>query len=474
MQSTQGVSDIVRTLRNLGITNIVDTTNDITASHTSNIAFFCTHKAKANNYDAKALELGANAIIQITNSNSIMPYISISSWKDYTNLLKEFFPIQNLKIIGITGTNGKTSTAHFGATLCSLMQKKSATIGTNGICIYENGKIISQEKTSLTTTTCTKNHSTLHNLTQQGVQFIFMEASSIGIHQGRLDGIKFDVSCFTNFSQDHLDYHHTMDEYFAQKLRLFTEFTKINDNETGLSVLNSEDRKSQEIVKFCKNIAFFGKSAKYDDILQSYEKNHSGFLLNFGNLQAQFNASGNFQILNLMCIVHTLIFLGFKLEQIAMAIPKLLPPDGRMQSVVVGDITVIIDYAHTPDALENVLKNIDGYKICVFGCGGNRDSTKRSIMGEIASKLSDYVIVTSDNPRFERPDDIALEIASGITKTNYEIILDRKSAILHAIKICQKDGIVIISGKGSEDYQEINGERISFSDIKVVKDIFPI
>jgi UDP-N-acetylmuramoyl-L-alanyl-D-glutamate--2,6-diaminopimelate ligase len=370
-------------------------------------------------------------------------------------------------MFAITGTNGKTSTVHFGALLCSLMGEKSATIGTNGICVYENGVIISQEKMGLTTPTCVQNHLAIFRLQKNGVKFIFMEASSIGIEQGRIDGIEFDASCFSNFTQDHLDYHHTMEEYFKQKLRLFTEFTK----KDGLCILNSSDVRSQEIAQFCKSVVFFGEN---DNVLKSCTQNSDDFLLNFGEIHAQFNASGNFQVLNLSSVVHSLLFFGFKLEQIALQIPKLSAPEGRMEMVKIGQKTFVIDYAHTPDALENVLKNIAGNKICVFGCGGNRDSAKRKIMGEIASKYSNFVIITNDNPRFENPQEIADEIFSGIAQSffdNCKIILDRKEAILFAEKICKNGETVVIAGKGSEDYQEINGTKFLFSDVEIVKSL---
>ena len=449
--------EIVKHLKQCGVDEIVDDTRKITP----NAAFFCTQKGKESGYDAQALQLGAKFVLQISSENAELPFINLESWQEFVTVLVEFYGEVNAKIFAITGTNGKTSTVHFGASLCSFMGGKSATIGTNGICVYENGGVASQEKTGLTTPTCAQNHLAISRLQKSGVKFIFIEASSIGIEQGRLDGIEFDASCFSNFTQDHLDYHHTMEEYFKQKLRLFTEFTKKN----GVCVLNSSDEKTYEIAKMCKNVALFGKS---DAVLQSFTPNSEGFTLNFGTMQTQFNARGGFQVLNLMSAVHSLLFFGFKIEQIALEIPKISPPDGRMQMVKIGEKTFVIDYAHTPDALENVLKNIAGNKICVFGCGGNRDSSKRKIMGAIASKYSNFVVITNDNPRFEDPQDIANEVSSGVFGDS-RIILDRKEAIFFAEKLCKNGETVVIAGKGSEDYQEINGIKFPFSDIETVK-----
>ena len=461
----QSVREVVSFLKTIGILDITD--NSKNANKLT--AFFCTQKAKEMNYHVEALNAGA-IIIQISKEKSELPYVNLEKWEDYVELLNLFFfnENENAKIIGITGTNGKTSSVHFGAQLCSLMGKYSATIGTNGVCLYQNGVIISQENTGLTTATCTYNHSILNKLAKNGVKFIFMEVSSIGIHQGRIDGIQFDVSCFTNFTQDHLDYHKTTDEYFKQKLRLFAEYTKTN----GLCVLNGNDEKAKIIAQSCRNCEIFSKNAS---ILNSYRQNENGFNLIFKNAEIaskQFNVFGNFQITNLLGVVYSLLFLGFKIQDIAKNIPKVTAPLGRMQNVKVGNVNVVIDYAHTPDALENVLKNVNGYKICVFGCGGNRDSTKREIMGKISSKFAQYTVITNDNPRFEDPQIIANAIALGFQNENYTIILDRKSAILHAIELCKNvGGTVVIAGKGSESYQEVNGIKNHFSDFEVVESI---
>lgn len=399
-------------------------------------------------------------ILQIKTPKNI--FVEFESQKEYVNFLQEFYGKNNIKKVAVTGTNGKTSVVHFCAMLCSLLGKKSATIGTNGICIYEKGKIISQESVGLTTATLTKNHEIINNLNNIKTEFLFMEASSIGIHQGRLDGISFDISCFTNFTQDHLDYHKTMEEYFHQKIRLFTEFTKTD----ATIILNEDDGHSKQIANKTKiKTIFYSKNA---GVIENYTQTPEGFELQISGKKIKFCAHGIFQVSNLACTINTLLSLGFHIEEIVINIPKLKPPLGRMESLNINGINIIIDYAHTPDALENILKSIDGNKILVFGCGGDRDKTKRPIMGRIATQNASYAVITSDNPRTENPAEIIKDIQTGIDNSNYTAIIDRKEAILHALSIAKSGDFVIIAGKGNECYQEINGVKYPFKDLDIV------
>lgn len=451
-------TEIITKLKELNITNISD--NSKLANGTT--AFFCNEKALEKGFDSNAINNGTKAILYLSNKentteNGILK-INFPSWKEYTAFLQEFFNTSEIIKIGITGTNGKTSTAHFGAVIYSLINGKSATIGTNGICIYENGKITSTIETGLTTPTCTTFHSTLAQLQQSGVKCVWVEASSIGIHQGRIDGVLFNTTCFTNLTQDHLDYHSTMEEYFEQKLRLFTEFLKPN----GTAVLNAQNPYSQKIAKaILHKITYYGK--------EQFIENASGFTINIYGDQIHFPVHGKFQVQNLMCAFNALLSIGVDEQLIISTIPKLYAPNGRMQSFQINEINVIIDFAHTPDALANVLESVSGYKIAVFGCGGNRDKTKRPPMGEIASRLADFTIITNDNPRHEDPQTIAKEITMGFKNHNYKILLNRVEAIAEAIELCPKDGNVIIAGKGNEPYQIIGDEKIPYSDIEVVK-----
>jgi UDP-N-acetylmuramoyl-L-alanyl-D-glutamate--2,6-diaminopimelate ligase len=254
-----------------------------------------------------------------------------------------------------------------------------------------------------------------------------------------------------------------MVEYLHQKTRLFTEFTK----QGGVVILNSEDEHSKQIADRVHNkVIFYGKN---NGVIQSYQQTNDGFELQIANKVVNFFVHGVFQIANLACSINALLALNFKIDDIVKCIPKLRAPFGRMEGIQVCGINVIVDYAHTPDALLNILQSVSGYKILVFGCGGNRDKTKRPIMGKIAADYADYVIITSDNPRNERPEDIIDDILTGIVNKSCDVILDRAEAIRTAINIAKQGQYVIIAGKGSEDYQEINGVKMPFKDLDVVK-----
>lgn len=453
------LQEIIKILQNLKITDIYD--NSLHTNQTS--AFFCNNRAKEKNFHTHAIQNGCKTIIEISNSFKLeikndIQYIYLPSDESYISLLQEFYKTDTIKKIAVTGTNGKTSTVHFGASLCSFLGVKSATIGTNGICIYENGEAINSTHTGLTTPTITENYRIIYNLARKNVKYLFMEASSIGIHQGRINGINFEIACFTNFTQDHLDYHHTMESYFAQKNRLFSEFLKT----TGTAILNEKDPYSKKIITNAKKI-FYGN--------EKYQKTQNNFLLNIENNNIAFNVAGEFQVLNFYCAFYTLCELGFSPKKIIKFIPLLKAPSGRMEKHIINGVNVIIDYAHTPDALEKVLQNIDGFKITVFGCGGDRDPSKRPQMGKIASELSDFVIITNDNPRHENPETIAKEISQGCTNAKYKIILDRTTAITTAIKECKKNGTVIIAGKGNENYQIIGNTKLPFSDTQTIQNL---
>lgn len=456
----------LQVLHKLKIKEITDNSKEVDEK----TAFFCNEKAQKMGYYFEAIAKGSGVVFFLNFKFEIKEKIFegvkyteilLPSLEFYAELLKFFYSLQTLVKIGVTGTNGKSSTVHFGATICSLMGKKSATIGTNGICVFENGKIISTEEIGLTTPTLTKFYKALWYLEKQKVRFVWAEISSIGIEQGRVLGIEFDASCFTNLTQDHLDYHHTMEEYFWQKSRLFSEFTK----RSGAVVLNEKSEFSSKIAQIAtgKTIIFYGS--------ENFTICNNQIRIEINKNEAHLNTFGAFQVQNFFCAVKVLEFLGFDLQKIAKIVEKISPPEGRMQPFFVGQTHVIIDFAHTPDALENVLKNINGEKIIVFGCGGNRDKTKRKIMGQVASTLAKQVIITNDNPRNENPQTIANEIAEGC-QNNFEIILDRKKAIIHGIEMCKNQGItLIIAGKGNENYQIIGNKKISYSDVDVIKSL---
>lgn len=452
------LQEILDLLKKLEIENIVDSSREASVK----TAFFCNEKAESLYFDLNAIQNGSKVVIKIKKDFTIKKNetyfeIALPQIKDYVLLLQSFYKNNDIKKIAVTGTNGKSSTVHFGAMLCSLYGKKSATIGTNGVCIFEDGKIVSQSQTGLTTPTLTKNHQILYNLEKKNIHFVWMEVSSIGIEQGRVDGIDFDISCFTNLTQDHLDYHHTMEEYFLQKTRLFTEHTKY------LAILNEKSSYSKKIEKMIESKL---EVKYYND--GDFFQTKDGLVLKVYNKEIVLNVFGKFQAQNFCCALKALEYFQFDLYSLEKKAKFIYPPDGRMQAFNVNGIKVVIDYAHTPDALLNVLNSVNGNKIIVFGCGGDRDKTKRSIMGGVASQNANWVIITNDNPRNEEPLDIAQEIALGCENNNFEIILDRKEAICYAMKIAKENDFVIIAGKGSEDYQIFGNEKVPYSDVEVV------
>ncbi|MFH1392318.1 MAG: UDP-N-acetylmuramoyl-L-alanyl-D-glutamate--2,6-diaminopimelate ligase [bacterium] len=327
-------------------------------------------------------------------------------------------PGQKLKLIGITGTNGKTSTAQMLAKILN-----AAYVGTIGY-EYKNIRFEARETTPDAITL----HKILRKFLDAGAQYAVIEATSQGLAQKRLFGLNFEIGIFTNFTQDHLDYHKTFKKYLAAKQILF--------NQSKIAVLNQDDKASKKFRH--KRIIWYGKA------------------------NIKLKMPGEFNQYNAGAALSAAKALGIKKTDAIknVTVPGRFEPIGRR---------VIVDYAHTPDALENLLKNArqiaKNKLICVFGCGGDRDKTKRPIMGKIATKICDYAIITSDNPRTENPKKIIKNIIAGVAKNaNFEIIENRAQAIEKAIKISQKGDLVVIAGKGHEDYQILGTRKIHFDD----------
>lgn len=329
-------------------------------------------------------------------------------------------PAKKLKLIGITGTNGKTSTAKMLAKILS-----AAYIGTIGY-EYKNIKFTARETTPDAITL----HKILRKFADARAKYIVMETTSQGLAQKRLFGLNFEIGIFTNFTQDHLDYHRNMADYLKAKQILF--------NQSKIAVLNKDDK--------------FSKKIKHNKIFW------------YSKANIKLKMPGEFNQYNAGAALKAAFLLGFTQQKAEKIIAKITVP-GRFEPV--GD-RVVVDYAHTPDALENLLKNARQITkkrlICVFGCGGDRDKTKRPIMGKIAAKLCDYVIITSDNPRAEEPKKIIQDILIGIKTKNYEVIENRAKAIEKAIKISQQGDLVVIAGKGHENYQILGTKKIHFDD----------
>ncbi|WP_185964645.1 UDP-N-acetylmuramoyl-L-alanyl-D-glutamate--2,6-diaminopimelate ligase [Flavobacterium sp. GT3R68] len=381
-------------------------------------------------------------------------------------------PSNNLKLIGITGTNGKTTIASL---LYQLFKKAGFKVG-----LISTVKILVDDKeyeaTHTTPDSITINLY-LKEMVETGVEYCFMEVSSHGIHQKRTEALHFEGGVFTNLSHDHLDYHPTFAEYRDVKKSFFDNLPK-----SAFALSNTDDKNGRVMLQNtnARKLTYALKS--YADYkAQILENQLSGLLLKINDHEVWVRLIGAFNAYNLLAIYGTAVELGLDNFEVLRLLSELESVSGRFQFIVSkGNVTVIVDYAHTPDALENVLKTINDIRtkneqlITVVGCGGDRDSTKRPMMANIASTLSDKLILTSDNPRTEDPDMIISEMEQGVEPQNYKktiAITDRKQAIKTACQLSRPNDIILIAGKGHETYQEIKGVRHDFDDMKIVTEI---
>ena len=398
-----------------------------------------------------------------------------------------------LHIIGVTGTNGKTSITQWLAKAIECLGEQSAVIGTLGI-----GKLDHLKPSRLTTPDAVTIQREMARLAKDDVRYIAMEVSSIGIEEGRVAHVPFEIAVLSNFTQDHLDYHQDMEAYWQAKEKLFywssLKAAVINiDDAKGLSLATQLSKTEQQVIAYSLNPDRKAHADLYCVYALSIKeaKNMQQITVSDGQKTTAIETEliGQFNVSNLLAVWVSLLAAGFEWEKIASVMGELSCVSGRMMRVLPAEMitkeqenalpTIIVDYAHTPDALKNVAatlglyaKNMEGQLWIVFGCGGGRDNTKRLIMGAIAAELSDHVIVTDDNPRFEDAGTIRQMILSGIEdKTRVEEIGDRKEAITYAIRSASNQDVVLIAGKGHEDYQEICGVRQTFSDKQVAQDV---
>jgi len=429
----------------------------------------------------KAIELGARVIvceklpkqtlqkvtyIQVENSDSALAIIASNFYEN---------PSSKLKLIGITGTNGKTTIATL---LYNLFQKAGYKTG-----LLSTVKILVdtiEYKATHTTPNSVLINKYLNEMVEMGVDFCFMEVSSHGIHQKRTEGLQFSGGVFTNLTHDHLDYHKTFKEYRDVKKSFFdalpkSAFALVNiDDKNGAVMLQNTIAKKQSYA--LKTMADF--KAKI------LENQFSGLLLTINNNEVWTKLTGGFNAYNLLAVYGVSNILGLETIESLTHISELESVSGRFQHFISkGGVTAVIDYAHTPDALKNVLETINDIRtgneqiITVVGCGGDRDKAKRPVMGRIASQLSTQVIFTSDNPRSENPQTIIEEIEAGVDSQNFKktvSILDRAQAIKTATKFAVKGDIILIAGKGHETYQEVKGKRSHFDDYEKITELLTV
>jgi UDP-N-acetylmuramoyl-L-alanyl-D-glutamate--2,6-diaminopimelate ligase len=382
-------------------------------------------------------------------------------------------PSSALWMIGVTGTNGKTSSAHFIAHALSRCGRRTAVAGTLG-----NGFVDALAASSNTTPDACDLQTWLAQWVREGAGAVAMEVSSHGLDQGRVNGVAFDVALFTNLTRDHLDYHGTMDAYGDAKARLFAW--------PGLqtAVINAGDAFGRALIERtrARGVRVITYGADGADIVATHvdmtgEKTTIAIDSSHGRATLSTPLTGAFNVQNVLGVLGVLLASDIGLDDAVAALSSLVPPAGRMERLGGGvDPLVVVDYAHTPDALAQVLSAMrpavrEGrHLVCVFGCGGDRDRGKRAPMGEVAGRLADRVIVTNDNPRGEDPKAIADAIVEGLasTVTTWRIELDRRRAIEQAIGDARAGDVVVVAGKGHEDYQEANGKRTACSDVRCV------
>ena len=434
--------------------------------------------ADGHQYISSAIEKGAKGIVCEVlpeQKEEGITYIKVENSSDVLGLLASNFygnPSKDLILIGVTGTNGKTSISTLLFDVFQKMGYLSALIST---VEYRIGSEVFPS-TRTTPDIITLNR-ILSKAVEQGCQYAFMEVSSHGIHQGRIDGLNFRIAGFTNITHDHLDYHKTFLEYLNTKKRFFDELpqtavaiTNIDDKNGLVMLQNTKAKKKTYAVKTLAD--YHGKLLELD---------FNGMLLDFNGKEFWTTLTGKFNVYNLLLVFAIARELGFEENEILTVISQLKRVNGRFEVLKSqGGIIFVVDYAHTPDALENILDSINEIRtknerlITVFGCGGDRDREKRPEMGKVATRKSTLAIITSDNPRTEDPMQIIKEIEAGIEVENfskYTTIPDRKEAIKMAIKFAEPKDIILVAGKGHETYQEINGMRHHFDDKEVILEL---
>ena len=427
---------------------------------------------------AKAIQEGAQAIIceeLPEQRNDKVTYLKVKNSALALSLVATNFfdqPSEKLQLVGITGTNGKTTTATLLFNLFTLLGYKAGLLSTVHIKI-------GQETLPATHTTPDPIYlnECLHKMVEQGVKYCFMEASSHGIHQERTGGLKFAGAVFTNISHDHLDYHGTFDNYIKAKKKLFDELPK-----SAFALTNADERHGGVMVQNTKaRVHTFGLKTETDFKAKIIEHQLNGMLVKLGKHEVWTKLIGTFNAYNLAAIYGVACLLEQDELQVATAISSLKSVEGRFQYIRSAEgITAIVDYAHTPDALSNVLKTIRQVRsgnekvITVVGCGGNRDATKRPEMAQIATELSDQVIFTSDNPRFEDPEAIIADMEAGVEmqfQQKYLSVTNRHQAIKTAVKLAQPNDIILIAGKGHEKYQIVKDQKLPFDDLAIVHEL---
>ena len=443
-------------------------------------AAYAGMRQNGRDFVAQAIAAGATAVLWDDGEGRPaglpdgFPAVGVPALKQQISALADLLygqPSHLLRVIGVTGTNGKTSCSHWIAQAMTALGQTTAVMGTLG-----NGIPPMLTYTGNTTADAAELQRQLAGFLASGATFVAMEASSEGLDQGRVNAVRFDTAVLTNLTRDHLDYHGDMEQYAAAKARLFAW------PDLRAAVLNADDAFGQRLLAeggvSAREVVSYGL-VQGDVRGTSLQTGTGGLSMRvetpWGKGQLQASVVGRFNAENLLACLSVLLLNGVELDAALAVLSAVVPPPGRMQMIGGGkQPLVLVDYAHSPDALEKVLhtlrqSGLSGRLFCVFGCGGDRDAGKRPLMGEIAARLADQVVVTSDNPRQEDPLQIVADIRAGMSGAGEWVEPDRAGAIARAITAAEAGDIVLIAGKGHENWQEIAGQRYPFDDLQVAR-----
>ena len=421
--------------------------------------FFCIVGARfdAHDYAWEAVENGCVALVVEHYVEMEVPQIRVNNGRGAMARIADAFyghPSRQMRMIGITGTKGKTTTTYLLKSICESAGLKCGIIGSTGTLV-ENQHLDSK----LTTPDPIDLQKTLRMMADEGVQVCCMEVSAHAIDMCRLDGMSFEVGCYTNLSQDHLDYFYTMERYFETKKRFFTEGMARN------AAVNADDETAGKLIPdLVQPHITYGICVDADVFARDIEIN--------------MHMTGMFNVYNALAATSCALIMGIAPEKIRAGLEAVTRVPGRIEVLPTGTpYKVILDYSHSPDALENILKTVRQFTrnrvIALFGCGGDRDKGKRPMMGEIGGRLADYCILTSDNPRTENPQVILAAIEKGIKPTGgkYEVIENRRAAIDRALRMAEEGDVIVLAGKGHETYQEIMGIKRPFDEKVIVSEL---
>ncbi|MFC1195153.1 UDP-N-acetylmuramoyl-L-alanyl-D-glutamate--2,6-diaminopimelate ligase [Pasteurella multocida] len=449
------------------------------------------HQVDGRQYIPQAIAKGASAVLAETEdvqqhlSTKIeqgVPIISFYQLGSHLSALAGLFydnPSHKLTLVGVTGTNGKTTISQLLAQWTTLLGHRSAVMGTIG-----NGLLGQVKEATNTTGSAVEVQASLADFVTRGADFAAIEVSSHGLVQHRVEALAFDVAIFTNLSRDHLDYHQSMENYALAKKRLFTELHSQHQ------IINADDSVGQTWLQEQPNAVAVSCQADFQPH-QAHWLKATAIQFSQKGARIQFESSwgkgelhsaliGQFNVSNLLLVFATLLSLGYDIEKLMKTVPKLMGVCGRMERLSASkQPTAIVDYAHTPDALEKALQaarlHCQGTLWCVFGCGGDRDRGKRPLMAKIAEQFADHVIVTDDNPRTESAAQIVQDILAGFEHPQHvEVCHARDQAIIQALQKADSDDVVLIAGKGHEDYQIIGTQKQHFSDQETVQQYFKV